>query len=211
MRSNPVLAIVLASLALAACDKTESPRAPEKANPVPTVAPTTPAAAPVAADAPSPPTPTKFRPISFFQEKCARCHGPYGTFYGEGFAARLNDDQLRAKVHDMVFGAGRSTLPDADIDLLTAFQRSIRSKSPFLLVGTDEPDWGGEVSPGAVVEINTGTQKIAATVDSHLWQAPKSATSSTPTITATLNGVQTTIPLVSGEVSHRHTSSQAAR
>lgn len=211
MRSKYSPAVPLLLLTLAACDRRDAAPAPAAAPP--STAPSPPAAppAPSATITESINVPGGFAPVSYFQTKCARCHGPYGSFYGDGFGTRLNDEQLRAKVHDMVFGAAQSKLTDEEVAALASYHRSMSRKQPFITVTASEPQWAGECTPGAVVEISTPTGKVAAIVKGHLWTAAASADSSEATITATINAQETTIPLRVGEVSAHHAVSTPQR
>jgi cytochrome c553 len=208
MRSNSLLISAAILVALAGCERDE-PAPPPAAAPSPQPEESARPSAPT--DSPSITVSGGFKPIAFFQSKCARCHGPYGSFYGEGFGKALNEDQLRTKVHDMVFGAAQSQLTDDEVAALASYHRSLSLKQPFIAVTANEPQWAGECTPGAVVEINTPTGKVAATREGHQWTAPGSADSSPMTITATFNGQQTTIPLQMGAVSAHRADSPMPR
>ncbi len=116
-------------------------------------------------------TPLGFGPIGYFENHCARCHGPYGSFYGDEFAASLEGDHLREVVKEMVFGAAQSSLKDPEIDLLTAYHRSMVAGEPFLVVMQVAPELGGEVTPGAAVMLLLESGEVAAKVDGHGWTA----------------------------------------
>lgn len=207
MRNNLIAASATLVLTLVGCGRDE----PTPAASTPPAAPTETAHAKAPSDSPSMSVSGGFKPIAYFQSKCARCHGPYGSFYGEGFGKALNESQLHAKVHDMVFGAAQSSLNDDELDALSSYHRSLSFKQPFVAVTASEPQWAGECTPGALVEISTPAGKSAATVQGHQWVAPGSADSSQSTITATFNGQQTTIPLRMGEVSAHRADSSSSR
>jgi len=116
-------------------------------------------------------TPVGFGPIGYFENHCARCHGPYGSFYGDEFAASLEGDHLREVVKEMVFGAAQSSLEDPEIDLLTAYHRSMVAGEPFVVVLEGTPELAGEVTPGAALLLVLESGEVAARVDGHNWTA----------------------------------------
>jgi hypothetical protein len=113
-------------------------------------------------------------PISYFNTACASCHGDYGSFYGERFAADLEDAELRRIVREMVEGPAQSRLDARDLTSLTAYHRSLADRSPFLAwTGTDGGDLVGEVSPGSAVTVVFEGTSVTATVEGHTWRAPR--------------------------------------
>ena len=102
---------------------------------------------------------TAFAPLAYFNEKCARCHGEYGSFYGDDFAKGRDDASLHAIVAEMANGPAQAPLAPADLEVVTAWHRAFRDKKPFVAVVKSEKTadgWqlSGEVSPGATLEIN---------------------------------------------------------
>lgn len=198
VRNNALAPMLLVMLTLAGCDRSQ------------------PTSSSVVAKQPEPrpatePSAPSFKPIAYFQDKCARCHGPYGMFYGDEFGKSLNDAELRHKVHDMVFGAAQSSLSEAEVNVLTAYHRSMVQGSPFLIVTSAGPQASGEATSGATLEIQNGDERIPVELIEHSWTANVSADASSMTISAILNGVRTTIPLRAGEVSHPAGSAEISR
>jgi len=138
-----------------------------------------------------------FAPIDYFENHCARCHGPYGSFYGDEFAASLDGDHLREVVKEMVFGAAQSSLEDAEIDLLTAYHRSMVAGEPFVVVTAGTPDLAGEVTPGATVMLVLESGEVAAQVDGHGWSADVQM-DRVRAVRAELNGRVTVVRLNAG-------------
>ncbi len=102
---------------------------------------------------------TKFAPLAYFNEKCARCHGQYGSFYGDDFGKGQSDAQLHQSVDEMASGPAQAPLSAHDVDVLTAWHRALRDGKPFVAVVSAAPDGDGfqlqgEISPGATLEIN---------------------------------------------------------
>ena len=108
---------------------------------------------------------TKFAPLAYFNANCARCHGEYGAFYGEGFAKGLDDAALRNVVKEMVDGPAQAPLAPAELDAVTSWHRSMRDKKPFVvIVKSAKTDAGwqleGEISPGATLQINGAAVEV---------------------------------------------------
>ena len=107
----------------------------------------------------SEPRATKFAPLAYFNQSCARCHGDYGSNYGDDFAKNLDDKALYQIVDEMADGPAQAPLSPADVETLTAWHRAKRDGKPFVvIVQTEKTDDGwrlsGEVSPGATLQIN---------------------------------------------------------
>lgn len=183
----------VAGIAIAAAVDAQAPTTGPQATTQPT------AASMPAANQPG----TGFGPISYFQDNCARCHGPYGSFYGGQFGNNLPPGGLRPMVKLMTEGPGGAPLDGRELDLLVAWHQSLINKTPFvILVDTDggqsEPLVArGEVTPGATVTVRAARgEPISATVTDHLWtaQLPADANPRALKITASLNGKQATAP-----------------
>ena len=121
--------------------------------------PIAPAAPNAPADADAAPRVTSFAPLTYFNQNCARCHGKYGSFYGDGFAKDLSDDSLHQVVAQMAQGPAQAPLSPADLEIETAWHRALRDGKPFVAIVKSEKvpqGWqlSGEVSPGATLEIN---------------------------------------------------------
>ena len=102
---------------------------------------------------------TKFAPLAYFSENCARCHGENGSFYGADFAKGLDDKALHNIVEEMADGPAQAPLSPTDLDAVTSWHRSMRDKKPFVvIVKSEKTDAGwqlqGEISPGATLQIN---------------------------------------------------------
>ncbi len=143
-------------LVLAACERTPSP-------PVP--------AGPAAAALAGPVEPLTVGPITFFNESCARCHGSYGSNYGEALR-RLGDDELTRIVGEMIVGPAMSDLSQPDTRAQVAYHRSLIDGRPFVaMTGRDASSISGEVTPGAAVGVVAGGRRVGATVTGHTWRA----------------------------------------
>lgn len=112
-------------------------------------------------------------PMAFFEQACAGCHGPFGMFYGETFAATQDDAALRKTVREMVEGPGQSSLDGHSMDALVAFHRALRQRSggPFIVVtGLSGRELRGEASPGAIIEARIDRDTVPADLDGFEWR-----------------------------------------
>jgi hypothetical protein len=108
-------------------------------------------------------------PISYFDQNCARCHGPMGSFYGDNFGANLTDAQLKRVVKEMADGPGNAPVDGLDLDAQIAFHRALVKKEPFIAVlEKSGNELRGEVSPGSQVELDM-PQPIKAKVTENQW------------------------------------------
>ena len=185
-----------------------------RATPVAPLPDYVPLPAPAASEAPAdeahpPVQPLGFAPMSYFEDKCARCHGSYGSFYGDSFGKNLSDDELQKVVREMAEGPAMAPLEPAQLDLETAYHRSLVDGRPFLVV-TEEDEKSstlkGETTPGATVEVEAGAHAVAATVDEHQWSVtlPKTGTDWTKLqVTAKKGDATTTLDLSEQTFSHQ--------
>lgn len=113
----------------------------------------------------------RFAPLAYFEDNCARCHGPNGSFYGAEFGKGLKDDAaLKQVVREMCEGPGNAPLDDAKLEILTEFHRALRDDKPFLcVVWQGEAELKGEASPDATVSLENGAKSIAAERKGNQW------------------------------------------
>lgn len=112
-------------------------------------------------------SPETLRPITYFNDKCANCHGDYGNFWGEGFAADFEDEALREIVEEMAEGPAQAPLDEGALDVQTAYHRSLVDGKPFLVAWREDDGWRGEVTPKSKIELADGSGE--ATVEGHQW------------------------------------------
>ena len=89
-------------------------------------------------------------PVRTFEEACARCHGPRGSFYGQEFA-RLRDPELTEYVDEMMRGPGMLHPTADDVLAMTAYHRALARKEPFIAV----------LNPAEAIESGFHTVKAA--------------------------------------------------
>lgn len=155
-------AVFGAAAGLAGCDRAATPPQPADASKASDLQPTTTPADPAASVAPA--------AITYFQDHCASCHGPYARFAGPQYGRSLSDEALLRKIEEMAAGPGRSPLDAAGLAAQAAYHRSLVQGTPFVsLTAKTDDEARGEVTPGATVEVLAGGQSHAASVDGHRW------------------------------------------
>lgn len=111
-------------------------------------------------------------PIAFFDQACARCHGPFGSFYGDAFAALNTDRSLHGVVLEMVEGPANAHLDDKSLFAQVAFHRSLRDGTPFgVVTKLTEDEIAGEMTPGTRVSVVTASGVIEAEMGEATWRA----------------------------------------
>ncbi len=144
------------SVAIAACERTTPPAAPPDN---------------AASASTTPAQPLSLGPVTFFEQRCARCHGSYGAAYAPSLSA-LSDPELTRFVDEMVIGPGQTELAARDLAAQVAYHRSLIDQRPFLAVtALDGSSIAGEVTPGATVEVVAGGDRVPAAVTGHTWRA----------------------------------------
>lgn len=125
------------------------------------------------ADAPADRPALQYPPVATFDQHCARCHGPEGSFYGQAFAQTVEHD-LTEMVGQMMRGPAFLEPNSTDIAAMAAYQRALAAEEPFVIVtdpqkalATDLSEIPVEASPGAQVTIErtNGTAQITASRD----------------------------------------------
>jgi len=155
--------------------------------------PATPTSAPIGVATSQ--TAPAFVAMAYYDQNCAHCHGPQGSFYGPTLGNDLTDTQLLKAVNDMARGAGNAPVTPDQLKVETAFHRSLIMRNPFLSVTQMGADgkWTGESMPDAKVVVLVGRQQIQATMEDWNWsaQVPAGTKASDVKISAELNGVTT--------------------
>ena len=119
------------------------------------------------------PQTTNFAPLDYFNDKCARCHGAYGSFYGTEFAKGKTDAQLAGVVQEMCEGPAQAPLSSHDVEILTAWHRALRDGKPFVAsVDFKNSVLSGEATPDSKVALETTTgEKTMVPLTGHKWSA----------------------------------------
>lgn len=154
---------------------------------------------------PMKPTPPTIAPISYFEDRCARCHGPHGSFYGDDFGKKLPEPALRKVVSDMCRVQGDSPLKGVDLDAEVAYHRALIAGDPFIVViHAKDGRLSGEVTEKAAVTVKFKRSTVSAEVKLVSWSVsvPKGEKAEDAVVTATLQKRSTVVRLVKECFSH---------
>ncbi|MES2463025.1 MAG: cytochrome c [Armatimonadota bacterium] len=154
--------------------------------------------------APIPPLPLARGPIATYDEACARCHGPNGSFYGPTLGKGKTDAQLRQVIQEMAEGPSQlPPLPAAELEAQTAYHRALIKAEPFLAVTVrTAARLEGETTAGATVMVTAGTKTIGAKVEGSRWSAVLPEKGPAPIITARIGKTVTTLDTARASFSH---------
>ncbi len=138
----------------------------------PTAAPSTRPATTAAAVTPPSAFAPAFAAMTYYDQSCANCHGPHGSFYGPTLGNDLTDAALVLKCRDMAKGPGNSPLEADENLVVTAYHRSLIRRTPFVSVtGVADGQWAGEATAGSTVTLRFNGRSVAATLDGWNWTA----------------------------------------
>lgn len=118
--------------------------------------------------------PLTLAPVSTFEESCANCHGPQGSFYGEAFA-QLAEPELREFVHDMMVGPAFLSPTEVEVDAMTAYHRALSAGEPFICISAleragDGVTVRGECTPDAALRLAAPREQAIAAESDGRWQ-----------------------------------------
>lgn len=109
-------------------------------------------------------------PITFFEDRCARCQGSYGAMYAPDIARRLDRPALAHVVLEMVEGPAQARLDPHSLAALVAYHESLDDARPFLAVTLRRrTQLAGDVTPGSFVRGIFGDRSFPAVVIGHDW------------------------------------------
>ena len=153
--------------------------------------------------------PASFAPMAYFDQKCARCHGPQGSFYGKDFGRDLDDAKLHATVNMMASGPAQAPISAPQLEIEVAYHRALIAKQPFVVVTDVTRDeksltLHGEATPGSALQIVAGKTKADAKLEKFAWTAtlPANVDLNSATLTAKVGEAQTILKLSKSAWSH---------
>ena len=118
----------------------------------------------------------KYPPVSTFESRCARCHGPHGSFYGKTFG-QLPDKGLEKFIREMMNGPGGLNPGQADIDAMTAYNKALAQHRPFIFITStdvvsDSINYSGESMPGTTISLTgNGETRLIKTGGKGKWHS----------------------------------------
>ena len=111
-------------------------------------------------------------PISVYEQACARCHGPNGSFYGPDLGKGKTDSQLYKAVQDMADNQGQIELTPIEVEAQTAYHRAIIKREPYIaMTGRTKTLLRGEVTKGATVSVTVLGKPQKVVVVGFTWSA----------------------------------------
>ncbi len=116
-----------------------------------------------------PPSPLKLAPLAYYAAKCARCHGPEGSYYPDHFATQKTDKQLWEVLDRMARGAGQAPIQGIDLDVQVAFHRAIDRQLPFIAwTKIQGATLSGETTTDQL-EAKIGSKNLPISVKDEAW------------------------------------------
>ena len=108
-------------------------------------------------------------PISTFEEKCSRCHGSQGSFYGEAFA-NLEEEKLKQTVKEMMEGPAFLQPTEMEIVAMADYHRALAKKMPFIVIKkvenkTDGITIFGETLPESILTYSQNKTTFPIKID----------------------------------------------
>lgn len=118
----------------------------------------------------------KVGPIVQFEDACSRCHGPYGSFYGDEFA-HLPHEELKEVVWDMMVGPPGLNPIEREVDAMTEYHHALREKHPFATLNnaasaniSDPTEVHGDVTLDTKVILQKNDSTREAMVKGNTWK-----------------------------------------
>lgn len=140
-----------------------------------------------------------FGALSYFQARCASCHGNYGRAYGGQFARDISEETLKERIVAMTEGPAGAPLKGERLKALDDFHMALRDGQPYAAV-VSRSDGGilrGEALPGSRLTLEIGDQSIDVPLTGHAWevQLPSSASAEEAALHVRKDGKEIVIPL----------------
>lgn len=109
-------------------------------------------------------------PIAAYEQACARCHGPNGSFYGPDLGKGKTDSQLYKAVQSMADNQGQIELTPVEVEAQTAYHRAIIKREPFLAVTErTRATICGEVTKGSTITVTVSGKPQQVRVVGFQW------------------------------------------
>jgi hypothetical protein len=141
-------------------------------------------------------------PVAVYEQACARCHGPNGSFYGPDLGKGKTDPQLYKAVQDMADNQGQIELSPVEVEAQTAYHRAIIKREPFLAItGRTKTELRGEVTARSSVTVTVAGSPQKVRTERFTWIATLTGTGPI-CVTAKLKNTETRLD--PDKASHSH-------
>jgi len=118
--------------------------------------------------------PVDYPAITYYNERCARCHGPDGVNYDLKHLAQLPAEKLHQVIETMAENQGQAPLDKQQVEIQRAYHRSFLDGKPFVILNSAQNDGAklllrGEATPESQVQICVGEKFYEANVEEQSW------------------------------------------
>ncbi len=148
--------------------------------------------------------PLDFAAISYYNDHCARCHGPDGVNYDLKHLAQSSDEKLSQVIELMAENQGQAPLEARQIAAQMAYHRSFMDGQPFVILSRAKTENGqlqlsGEVTPESQVQICLEEKRYPAQVEDQNWSITLPAPTDWKQVTIEVTKGNTKTELKAGE------------
>lgn len=136
--------------------------------------------------------------MRYFEDKCARCHGPVGSPNNSAFEHALADAELASAVKRMCDGPSQAPIDGINLKALTALVGARQKAMPFICwTKLDGQKISGETLAGTELTIKVGNKTAMLKLEGTDWsyELPKKAKPSDAVLTATFEKQTVTLDL----------------
>ncbi len=111
-------------------------------------------------------------PVSYFDQQCSRCHGPFGANYALDSLRKRSLSGLKKEIGSMASGAGQMPISGRDLDAQVAMHQAILKDTPFLsFTKSSGGVLSGEVVGAEKVVLKQGSKSVVPEVSEGIWSA----------------------------------------
>lgn len=110
-------------------------------------------------------------PMAYFDQHCARCHGPNGENYGKEFAKGKSRAALESKILTMAAGPGGAPLSVQTAAPLVALHQAIAQKKPYIVwTGSNDQEVWGEAYLAKGLKATLRGKPVAVRMSGSQWR-----------------------------------------
>lgn len=146
--------------------------------------------------------------ISYYNERCMRCHGPEGVNYDLKHLAQSSNEKLLQVIEAMAENQGQAPLDKRQAEIQLAYHRSFLDGKPFIILNEAKTQdekllLRGEVTPESKVQICIGEKSYASKIEEQMWSVEVPATPLSEVLILATKGMTTTKMAASEGFSHK--------